>query len=210
MEAYQGEDLFTVLERLGGCMPNSRNAEGDYSGGVNMAKLEEHPDILRNFVLQLAVLILKSVGYPVEPYKELLPNVYCGVPMGGVVLAALLTEEMVARLVFPEKRVTAFATGDSGEESALEFNRHLIRADDRVAIVCDQFNEFSRVGDLIDLIERQSAKVVSIICLLNRSAGMTYQIVGPNIAFGLVDGEIPIIAIEYQPMPPPEEFTAHS
>lgn len=180
-------DFIKTLTRLGGyyeCPKNGRERLGplagyagryrdtddgtlkQYVGDVyaNCAVLEKNPRELVFFTDYLAEQLSKK--YVRNPPREL---VMCGLPMGGIATGMLVATKMGVRFAYPEKKVLEAATASSRERSQLAFGRHAITSGDHVVLAEDVLNNFSTVGEAIDLVEHAGGKVEGIIGLLNRS-----------------------------------------
>lgn len=103
--------------------------------------------------------------------QNLTGNVVLGAPMGGILLASTLGEELGISTIFAEKKVTALADPANGkkEQSVPIIERHSLKAGDRVIIVEDVVNNFSTTQKLHDIITAREAKLVAIVCAFNRS-----------------------------------------
>ncbi len=103
--------------------------------------------------------------------QNLTCDVVLGAPMGGILLAGTLGEELGVPSIFAEKKVTALADPGKGkkEESMPVVERHSLKAGDRVIIVEDVVNNFSTTQKIHDIIIARKAKLVAIVCAFNRS-----------------------------------------
>ena len=140
-----------------------RDKEGrQYVGMVyaNFAKGERHGKVLLRVASEL-------VGK--YPNISAQGDGFCGAPEGGKALAAVLAASLGKGYIFPEKQVTVLKTDSSREKSVLVWGRHEPEPGENWWIVEDVCNNFSTTAELIKLIESRGAKVVGIICFLNRS-----------------------------------------
>jgi orotate phosphoribosyltransferase len=128
----------------------------------NFAKAEPDPAARSYF----ANLIAEELSV-----QNLTGNVVLGAPMGGILLASTLGEELGVSTIFAEKKVTALADPANGkkEQSVPIIERHSLKAGDRVIIVEDVVNNFSTTQKLHDIITAREAKLVAIACAFNRS-----------------------------------------
>jgi len=138
---------------------------------ANFAKAEEYPHVMDHYAEGMEPQLSS-----VLPFIE----VFCGAPIGGYSFARALGMEYDRRVIFAEKKVTALATAEAREQSALAFIRHEVKAGDAVAIVEDVCNNFATTAELITLIEQAGGKAVAIVCILNRSLTVykSYQTAG--------------------------------
>lgn len=128
-----------------------------YIGEVyyNFAMIEQHPRTLKRF------------AEAVKPQIHF--DVVVGMPMGGIAFSFALADEIGCRFTFAEKKVARVATGLEREETQLVISRHIIAEGSRVLIGEDVCHNFSTIADAIGLIENIGAKVVGIVCAINRS-----------------------------------------
>jgi adenine/guanine phosphoribosyltransferase-like PRPP-binding protein len=92
-----------------------------------------------------------------------------GMPMGGIALSFAAADKLSCSFAFAEKKVTTVATADAREQSELVIDRHKIPEGSLVAIGEDVCNNFSTSGKAIELVESFGAKVIMIVCAINRS-----------------------------------------
>ncbi len=140
-----------------------RDKEGrQYVGMIyaNFAKGERHGKVLLRVASEL-------VGK--YPDISACGDGFCGAPEGGKALAAVLAASLGKGYIFPEKQVTALKTETSREKSVLVWGRHEPEPGESWWIVEDVCNNFSTTDELIKLIKSRGAKVVGVICFLNRS-----------------------------------------
>lgn len=128
----------------------------------NFAKAEMDPDVRAYF----ADLIAEKLSV-----QNLTCDVVLGAPMGGILLAGTLGEQLGVASIFAEKKVTALADPDNGkkEKSVPVVERHSLKTDDRVIIVEDVVNNFSTTQKMCDIIVSRGAKLVAIVCAFNRA-----------------------------------------
>lgn len=150
---------------------------------INLATVEERPRVLAHFARTLAENIKGIIG-------DDCVDVFLGAPMGGLLLAGALSQEMNVRTAFAEKKVKALSDSTTGvkEESELVISRHTINKGDRVIIVEDLCNNFSTTSKLVNLIETLGGVVVGIACILNRSPGCIWL-------------ELPVMSVIHKPLP---------
>lgn len=127
---------------------------------ANFAKAERHGNVLMHVADSL-----------VDLYPEIarVGDGFCGAPEGGKALAAVLAATLGRGYIFPEKQVTALKTDTSRERSILVWGRHEPEPGEEWWIVEDVCNNFSTTEDLIKLIEDRGARVLGVVCFLNRS-----------------------------------------
>jgi adenine/guanine phosphoribosyltransferase-like PRPP-binding protein len=94
---------------------------------------------------------------------------FCGAPEGGKALAVMLANYFGNQYIFPEKKVVTAATPNSREISKLVFDRHEPDEGDLWWITEDVCNNFSTTETMVNLIESFGARVVGVVCFLNRS-----------------------------------------
>lgn len=135
-----------------------------YVGDVyaNFAKIEQHgPALLHTAELLWAKILhmgfLDFAGF-------------CGAPEGGKALATTLATVYQRQYIFPDKKVISLATETSREKSKLIFSRHDAPEPDTAWwIVEDVCNNFSTTMEIVNLIQASGARVLGIVCFLNRS-----------------------------------------
>jgi orotate phosphoribosyltransferase/orotidine-5'-phosphate decarboxylase len=137
-------------------------SEKNYVGHCyfNVAKAEENPTVRSAFARLLAL-----------KFEGVSPDVLLGMPMGGIVFATSVSQDLGCRLAFAEKKVTALADDASGrkEESKLVADRHSIDVGDVVVVFEDVCNNFSTTKKAVELIESKGAIFGGIACIVNRS-----------------------------------------
>jgi orotate phosphoribosyltransferase/orotidine-5'-phosphate decarboxylase len=128
----------------------------------NVAKAEERPLVRQVFARLLADKISKS---------GIKPTLLIGMPMGGIVFAAALSDALGVRLAFAEKKVKKLAEPGSGqkEESEMIISRHEINPGDVVMIVEDTCNNFSTTDKAQALVESKGGIFSGIACVVNRA-----------------------------------------
>lgn len=200
------DDPVATLIACGGFYESPKNSGGEYVGPLvgyagkykinkgepveeeknyvghcyfNVAKAEESPVIRAAFS---RVLSLK--------FKSGIPDVLLGMPMGGIVFATSVSQDMGCRLAFAEKKVTKLADPSQGlkEESKLVTDRHTISEGDVVMVFEDVCNNFSTTEKAIKLIESKGAVFGGIICIVNRSDKTEF-------------GGKPVISLIHKPSP---------
>lgn len=132
---------------------------------VNFAQAERHPALLATFSRQLASTLCE------RKLEGLLKAAhgFCGAPEGGKAFAYQSALDNRKQYIYPEKKVTAVATATSREVSELVFSRHEPEKGQNWFIVEDVCNNFSTTSLLVALIESFGAKVLGVLCFLNRS-----------------------------------------
>jgi orotate phosphoribosyltransferase len=173
IDPQQGEDPLAILKRCDGYYDRppggplvgyaGRDDQGrQYVGMVyaNFAKSERHGDVLNH----IANTMIESF-----PSIEPVGAGFCGAPEGGKALAVALATRLGKDYIFPEKQVTALKTETSREKSILVWGRHEPEPGEEWWIVEDVCNNFSTTIELIKLIESRGARVVGVLCFLNRS-----------------------------------------
>ena len=173
LHLFSGEDPLNILKRCNGYYERpaggplvgyaGRDAQGKQYVGTtyaNFAKGERHGNVLNHVAAGL-----------IKKFPDIAPSMagFCGAPEGGKALAVTLATQLMRDYLFPEKQITALKTETSREKSILVWGRHEPEPDEEWWIVEDVCNNFSTTADLIKLIEDSGAKVIGIICFLNRS-----------------------------------------
>ncbi|MFA5745204.1 MAG: hypothetical protein WC887_03255 [Candidatus Paceibacterota bacterium] len=187
----QGETPLDVLVKCGGYYQCPKDASGKrlgplvgYAGRdeegrqfvgdvyVNFAKAERHLPVLESLACELYDSRLLSLMN-----SDLHAKVtgFCGAPEGGKALAVELASISGKQYIFPEKKVTTAATPNSREISKLVFDRHEPDEGDFWWITEDVCNNFSTAGTMVALIESFGARVVGIVCFLNRSLEVEFE-----------------------------------
>jgi orotate phosphoribosyltransferase len=128
----------------------------------NFARIEEHP-LVRTFFAKLIVTKIKSDSLKID--------LVLGVPMGGLMLAASIGDELKTRTIFSEKKIISLANKEKGEKEVSEqiLARHDIFIGDKVVVVEDVCNNFSTTEKIQALVEKVGGKLVGIVCAVNRS-----------------------------------------
>lgn len=207
-ELIAGEDLLDTIKRCGGYYACPRDADGKrlgplvgYAGRddqnrqlvgdvyVNFAQAERHGIIL--------ALVAQHLREALD-YVEL--TGFCGAPEGGRALAAVLAARGSCQHIYPERKVLRLATLTSREDSELIFSRHEIEPDERWVIVEDVCNNFSTTAKLIAKINAQGATVEAIVCFLNRSPVLTFEL-DADFRLDQQPASIPVIAAVHNPFP---------
>lgn len=134
---------------------------------VNFAMAERHGQILSRMALMVRDKILELSAFKQIPLSE--ATGFCAAPLGGMLFASTLAGAFGRQCIYPEKKVISVATETSREVSRLEFSRHEPKRGESWWIVEDVCNNFSTTFDLIKLIGEYGARVIGIICFLNRS-----------------------------------------
>lgn len=139
----------------------------------NFAKAEQYHCVRSYF----AELIDQKLKKAILHYSELEIDAVLGAPMGGILFADSVSQQLNCRVIFSEKKVTDFAQPDNGikEKSKQIIDRHEIRPGDKIAIVEDVTNNFSTTDALIKLIQQNGGTVVAIICAFNRSVSSCWH-----------------------------------
>ena len=207
IEKFGTIDPVEILNRLGGYYQCPKDDQGRRLGPlVGYAARDEEGrqlvgDVYANFALaEEQPLIIKDLAFVLRwkllnSFPAMTQFVFCGAPLGGITLAAMLGADSSCRFVYPEKKVIETATASSREKSQLVFNRHQVRKGDQVVIVEDVCNNFSTTGQLINLIEEGGGKrVVAIACLLNRSPAV-------DRSFSHMGRSVPVVALVRKILP---------
>jgi len=126
---------------------------------VNFAKAERHGDVLWHFANNLWTDSLE-----VDDLTG-----FVGAPEGGKALAVTLATLTGGQYIFPEKKVTAVATINSREESEMVFDRHEPEPGTLWYLSEDVINNMSTPDKIDELMKQYQARLVGIICFLNRS-----------------------------------------
>jgi Phosphoribosyl transferase domain. len=131
---------------------------------INVAKLEECPADDLDFIgTELADKARAKLG---QLSKK---TVLVAAPVGGYALSIDLGRKLKCRTIKAEKKVTKVGIEGQRDETKLVLDRHELSESDEVIIVEDVCNNFSTTLDLIRLVESFGAKVIAIVCYLNRS-----------------------------------------
>ncbi len=157
-----------------------------YVGDVyyNFALVEEHPNVLDCFAQNLGVRLAR--------YKI---TAVVAAPLGGIGLAQALARILQCRFLYAEKEILEIAETGKKEKSKLIWGRHQVEAGDAVIIVEDVCNNFSTTEKLWKLITDCSARVVVIVCALNRSGQTSFVIIRPSFCI-----TIPVISVINKPL----------
>lgn len=128
----------------------------------NFAKAEVVPSVRNYFAGLLSERITASVGEV---------DTIIGAPMGGILLAGSVGDNLQCRTIFAEKKVVAVAAPEQGikEESLQIIDRHEIYPGDKVIVIEDVCNNFSTTQKLKELIEGRGGTLTAIACAVNRS-----------------------------------------
>ena len=155
---------------------------------VNFAKAERLAPVLYHFASEIAD---KIPALPIQGIGGVGDVAFCGAPEGGKALAVHLARIFGVEYIFPEKRVVKAATETAREVSVMEFARHEPTPGSKVFIVEDVCNNFTATMELIELIKKNGATVVGIVCFLNRSLEVDDLFVGTMPA-------VPVISLVRQ------------
>lgn len=155
-----GKRLGPLAGYAGRYGPDNKQYVGDIY--VNFAKAEKHGAVLEWFA-QLLNEKIDSISLQAEATG------FCGAPEGGKALAVALACESGEQYIFPEKKVTALATGNEREQSVMVFDRHDPKPGSRWWLVEDVINNMSTPKALDALMKTHGAQFVGIVCFLNRS-----------------------------------------
>jgi len=129
----------------------------------NIAKVEQPPET-RNY---FSKILSKKIKQQFDR-----PTIIIGAPMGGLIFATSTADQLECDVAFFEKKVTQLAdpTNHTKEKSELIFNRHILCSYDKVIIFEDVCNNFTTTDQMIDLIASKGAKILAIVCIVNRSS----------------------------------------
>ncbi len=173
-----------------------------YVGDVyaNFVKAEPHSNVLMHFGRCLGEKLSELPGF------EMQDLVFCGAPIGGYDLARTLAFHFDVDAIKAEKKVTEAETPSSKEKAELRFSRHNVEEGDRVVVAEDVCNNFSTTHELVGNILLAKAKVMAIVCFLNRS--LTVDSVYNPGEFRLANGqvmeteklEIPVVSLVRLPI----------
>ena len=165
---------------------NHEDRECHYIGDIyyNFALVEEHPNALDYFA--------NNLGAQLAKYKI---TAVVGAPLGGLGLAQALSRILQCRFLYAEKEILEVARSGRKEKSRLIWGRHQVEAGDIVVIVEDVCNNFSTTEKLRELIINRSAKVVAVVCALNRSGHPDFVIIRPS--FRIIT---PVLSVIYKPL----------
>lgn len=207
MEQVIVGDYLGTLERRKGCYQCPKNPDGSRAGPLvgyagkykteddkelarvgeayfNVAKAEENPFAIMMFATALAKRIREELGGES-------PDLVLGLPIGGYLLAGLLSQELECRYAIAEKIVTVAKTETTREQSKLEIgNRHTVPSGSRLVIVEDLCNNFSTAEIAMDLVEAIGSMVIAIACAIDRSP------LGLKVFKGR-----PVISVVFSPTP---------
>ncbi len=156
---------------------------------VNFAQAERHPRLLAAFSRQLTQALTE------RKLERLLKSAqgFCGAPEGGKAFAYQLASDNAKQYIYPEKKITGLASPTSRETSDLVFSRHEPEKGQNWFIVEYVCNNFSTTSSLVALIESFGAKVLGVLCFLNRSPVVETDYVPRQ---GLV---LPVVAVVRKP-----------
>lgn len=145
----------------------------------NFAKVEQY-SFVRNFFAKLIVKSLRD--------NNVKCDVVLGAPMGGILLADSVAQELGCRIVFAEKKIVTPANSTAGtkEVSKLVIDRHEIRPEDSVVLVEDVCNNFFTTEKVNRLVHDHDGQITAIGCAFNRSSEDHWK-------------EIPVYAAHYIP-----------
>jgi orotate phosphoribosyltransferase len=141
-----------------------KDAHGRYFVGdtyVNMAKLENHPDLLKRAAREL----VQAHSWIKEG------TAVCGLPMGGLAFGLTVANVMGmgVRYFYPDQEVI-----EGTRKKRLKFDRHDgVARGQKVILVEDVLNNFSTTAETIELVNQEGGTVVGIVGILNRS--LTYD-----------------------------------
>lgn len=127
---------------------------------------ERNPEVLRRYFQAIHAAVRDSTFD-----KGMQDEIDCafGCPEGGILPAYEFAREFRCKFSRADKRVLAVKTKDAREKSELILGRHTVEPNWRVAIFEDVVNNLSTTDKAIQLVESKGAKVVAIICMINRS-----------------------------------------
>ncbi|OGB74697.1 hypothetical protein A2810_00280 [candidate division Kazan bacterium RIFCSPHIGHO2_01_FULL_49_10] len=160
--------------------------QANYVGEVyyNIAALERKPQKLRKLTGLLSDIVRSERVHGRLRHTAQSDIVLLAAPMGGLSCALQLSENLDLDYTFAEKKVTKAATEDGQrEESVLVMGRHEICPGQEVFLVEDVCNNFSTTKAIKHLVESFGAKLVRIICLVNRSPADSWEGI-PVISLG--------------------------
>ncbi len=189
----QPEDRGGPLVGYAGRYDDGKGNQRQYVGRIyaNFAVLERHHDVRAWLCLRLQYMsgehfsLLKSA------------DSFFGAPMGGVLFAAELAAQMNRPTGYFDKKVIAVATETSREKSKLFFGRHEVEPGEKVILVEDVCNNFSTTGEAYRLIQQQSAELIAVVCMFNRS---NKNVLGPE-ELGQDATPIPVLSVAWRDTP---------
>ncbi len=156
---------------------------------ANFAKAEEQPGVLKFFA--------EETSFPLLGRVEGI-DAFCGAPLGGLGFALMLAQANSSRYLFAEKQVLEAARDSQREKAMLTFNRHEPLPGENICIVEDVCNNFSTTDELCGRIFSKGAKVIGIVCLLNRSVDVDDMFLFKDGAFA---APIPVVSLVRQVIP---------
>lgn len=167
---YYGCPKDDTGKRLGPLVGYAGKYDGEHQwvGEVyfNFAMAEQYPQAMVTFATDLGnVMRAQSVEV----------GHFLAAPMGGIVFGFNLAQALDRRFAFAEKSITAVATADAREVSALTLKRHDIQSGFKVVLVEDVCNNFSTTEKIRVLLEGIGAELTGIVCVLNRSPETSWQ-----------------------------------
>lgn len=130
---------------------------------VNFAKIEENVEIIQD----LALLLKK--GIPDDLLKSC--DIFCGIPQGGIILAAMLAFVCNKKFKYPEKKTTPPKKLGEREVSEFVFGRHKIKSERKIIFVEDVASSFSSVEKVLRQIRKNvdHFTTTAIVTFFNRS-----------------------------------------
>lgn len=126
----------------------------------NFAKGEQNPKFRQTCAYQLRHAVVETFAHV---------DYVIGLPMGGIMLAVELGNQLGCDTVFAEKQIIALATDTAREQSRLVLQRHNLERQSRIVLVEDVCNNFSTTIEAIQLVESLGCDVAGIACAINRS-----------------------------------------
>lgn len=147
----------------------------------NLARLEQHPHVEAFFAAGLARLV-----------KESFPTLHgiVSVPDGGTILGYGVAGQLPdVWFVGMQKKTVELATATTKEQTKLVLGRHEIIGENMQVVLCeDLVNNFSTTDKAIETVEGAGARVVGLICGLNRSEKTDYN-------------GLPVVSLVHKPTP---------
>ncbi|MBU0898961.1 MAG: hypothetical protein KJ613_04050 [Nanoarchaeota archaeon] len=147
------------LVAYAGTYDTSNSERKRFVGDVyyNLAKVEEHPPVLRVFADKLLAKMPRGT------------DTVLGAPLGGYTFAYQLASALDCRFVFAEKKVIELGKDGGRDKTILIMKRHELTSNSFVTIVEDVCNNFSTTEQIFEIVQMFGANVVAIACELNRS-----------------------------------------
>jgi len=133
----------------------------------NLAKLESDPIAYAIFINILADNIRRK--FAANGRGQYFPNRVLAAPFGGMAMSTWLSSALCIDYAFSEKKVTKVGEGGDRDQTIQVMGRHEIHEGDVVLIGEDVFNNGSTADEMRQLVEKNPATVVAIVCILNRS-----------------------------------------